>query len=156
SQDDVMCEVLARELACGLGVTAVVAVHPCERVRGLVDRRERDEPFPHRERTAEPRVLRDDRPTSGEVGGAPVAEPPAAQAYVLALCDRELPPRGCHVAVVAAEVGRDFEPGPYRPPAALEQHPVRVIDAAQRQLERHGGPTWQVEHLEELMVLGPV
>src|SRR5262245_41114850 len=97
-------------LGDGTGRTAVaVVVGPggFERGEGLVGRVEGEQALARGERTAEPRVLGDDGSAGGEVAGAPLAEPAAAEPDVLVLGHGELAPRRPDVVAVAPRVGRE-------------------------------------------------
>ena len=68
---------------------------------------EREKALSRREDVSEGGVLRHDRSPRGEVAGAAVAEPSAAQAYVHVLRRRELAPRGPKEVGIGPVVRRD-------------------------------------------------
>jgi hypothetical protein len=155
-KDDVMGEVLAGDLPGGAPMPLVVAVDGVDRLRGLLDRGECEEALAGRQDVAEPGVLGDHRAAGGQVGGAAVAEPAAAQPDVLVLGDGELPSRSGDVSAVGVEIGGDPQ-GIANAPAMLgEQQAVLVGAAGQGELEGLRRAFGQVEDLQELEMLAPL
>ena len=99
----------------GAAVPPVVALHLLHRRSRLVGRREREEALAGREELAEAGVLRDDRPPSGQIARAAVAEPPGARSDVLIARDRELRAGGLDVRPVGRDIARHIERVDVRP-----------------------------------------
>src|SRR5262249_15409178 len=99
--------------------------------------------------------LRDHRPTGGEIRRAPVAEPARAQPDVLILGDGELAARAGDVVAIGVDVLGDRRDVAEEPAVPVEERPVRVVEAAESELEAVAGVARQLEQLEDLRVLAP-
>src|SRR5687768_4510539 len=109
----------------------IVSVDGVNGRRGLVQRREAEQALSRRQHVAEARVLRDDGPPRGEIRGAAIAEPAAAQPDVLVLGDREFGARAADVLAIDIEVAGDFRGVTNLPSVLLEHATVLVVATGQ-------------------------
>src|SRR6266481_6051854 len=84
-EDTFRRKVFLRDFAGRPGVRRVVGIDAVDRIDDLLQIRESEQPAARGEDVAEAGVLSDYRPTGGQVLGAPLAEPAAAEAHVLVL-----------------------------------------------------------------------
>jgi len=137
-------------------VVGIVPVDLLEGCRRLLSRVEGKESASGGDELAEPGLLRHHRLARGEIANAAVAEPPAARAGVQVVRHGELPPGGVDLLPVGIRV-TGFLVGVRQLPAPLEEQlPRRRVDNLERQLERLGRQSRQVDEAQEVDVLGPV
>jgi hypothetical protein len=109
-----------------------------------------------RQHPAEPGVLGDDGSAAGEVGGAAVAEPAAAQPHVLVLGGRELAQAAGEVGPVGVELAGAGQRRHDREAPAPQLGLLVLGAAGQGQLDAGGrDPLGQPEQARELAVLAP-
>ena len=75
--EDLVGEVLTRDLPCGSTMPIIIGVDRLDREDGLVGGREREEPLSGGEEPPEAGILCDDRTTGGQIGRASITEPAA-------------------------------------------------------------------------------
>src|SRR6266540_5753290 len=155
-QHDAIIETLARDSLRRRRVTLVVRIDSCGGVLDFLHRGKTEQPLAGRQHIAEASLLCDHRPAAGQIRGAAIAEPAAAQADVLVLRHGELAPRLADIGTIGVDVRREAQGIPHQPSVVLEQPAVLVFIAAQRQLEALAGSDRQIDELHELVVLAPV
>src|SRR4051812_31078702 len=108
----VVREVLARNLPRGRAVALGGGENGIARACRLLEVVEREEAFARREVVAESRLGGHDGTAGGQIGGTAIAEPPASEARILLLGNRELGERSRDVVAIAVQ-GRELGRRPY-------------------------------------------
>src|SRR5262249_46558581 len=97
-----------RNLARRPAVLHIVRLDCLEGGDDLVHAIEREQAFAGWQNRAEPRILSDNRPPRGKIASAALAEPTAAQTYVLIACNAKLALRRHDVRAVGARIDGKF------------------------------------------------
>src|SRR5262249_36001560 len=96
-------------------------------------------------------VLIDDGPARGQITGAAVTEPTAAEANILVFGDGEFSARIENEFAIAGGIAREFDGIGDTPLVGVQQLAGSVIDP-DRQLERDGSAFWEVENFFEFAI----
>src|SRR4051812_7977921 len=99
---------LARDLQRGPGVLRVIRIDPIDGAEDVVHLIKTKQSFTGGQHITKARFLGDDWPSRGEIGRGAVAEPSAAQAYVLIFGDGEFSARLADVIAVWLLFSRKF------------------------------------------------
>src|SRR6266511_197466 len=91
-----------------LAVQRVVPLNFLDALNCLLERRKTEDPSSRRQKGAEAGLLHQHRPSSGQIAGATVAEPPALRLHIAWFCHAKLRLRLVNVATVRGEVTGDL------------------------------------------------